>query len=131
VFRLRYPDGPHNAEALMVAPHSGRVYVVTKATPRGRIYRAPQHLSAHRTNTLHRVGRAPAVVTGGDFAPGGRRFVLRTYSSAYLHPRLGGHPRVVRLPSQHQGEAIGFTRSGTSFKVASEGVDQPIWLVAR
>lgn len=29
-FRFRYPDAPHNAEALMVHPVTGRIYVITK-----------------------------------------------------------------------------------------------------
>lgn len=131
VFTLRYPDGSHNAEALMVRPRSGRVYVVTKSTSGGAIYRAPKHLSARHVNTLRRVSGAPAVVTGGDFAPKGRRFVLRTYSRAYLYSRMGDTPRVISLPSEHQGEAIGFTRGGNAVKLASEGVDQPIWRVRR
>ena len=30
VFRLRYPDGKHDAEALLVHPQTGHLYVVTK-----------------------------------------------------------------------------------------------------
>jgi hypothetical protein len=131
VFNLRYPDGPHNAEALLVRPHSGRVYVVTKDRSGGTIYRAPKHLSAHHMNRLHAVASAPDTVTGGDFAPKGHRFVLRNYSTAYFYRKIGGRPDVVTLPREHQGEAIGFTRSGDSVKLASEGRDQPIWRVER
>ena len=130
-FRFRYANGPHNAEALMVRPHSGRLYVVTKSSAGGGIYRAPKHLSARHTNILHRVASAPVLVTGGDFAPNGRRFVLRTHNFAYFYKKIGGHARVVRLPDERQGEAIGFTRGSHAVKVASEGLDQPIWRVAR
>ena len=131
VFRLRYADGPHNAEAMLVRPHSGRVYVVTKDAAGGAIYRAPRQLSKHTTNVLRRVTTAPITVTGGDFAPGGHRLVLRSYARAFFYGRLGGHPHVVTLPAEQQGEAIAFTRDGRAVKVASEGVDQPIWRVAR
>ena len=105
--------------------------VVTKVAGGGRIYQAPRHLSARRINVLRPIAPAPALVTGGDFAPSGHRFVLRTYNRAYFYSRLKGRPQVVTLPSERQGEAIGFTRRGSAVKVASEGLDQPIWRVAR
>jgi hypothetical protein len=131
VFRFRYADGPHNAEALLVRPHSGRLYVVTKATEGAGVYRAPKNLSTSKVNVLSRIADVPLLVTGGDFAPNGRHLVLRTYHDAYLYSRFGGPARKVSLPDQQQGEAVGFTRSGDAMKVASEGVDQPIWRVAR
>lgn len=131
VFRFQYADGPHNAEALLVRPHSGRLYVVTKSTDGAGIYRAPRKLSGNQVNVLTRIASVPLLVTGGDFAPNGRHFVLRTYNDAYLYRKLGGRSTLVRLPEQQQGEAIGFTRGGDAMKVASEGVDQPIWRVAR
>lgn len=131
VFRFRYADGPHNAEALLVRPRSGRLYVVTKSAAGGKIYRAPKHLSGRRINVLHSIASAPVLVTGGDFAPSGRRFVLRTHNFAYFYRKMGGRATVVRLPDQRQGEAIGFSRGGNAVRVASEGRDQPIWRVAR
>jgi len=130
-FRLRYPDGAHNAEALLVRPGSGRVYVVTKDGAGGTIYRAPRKLSTGKVNVLHAVGSAPTTVTGGDFAPDGKQLVLRNYTKAYVYSRLGGSAKVYTLPSQHQGEAITYTRTGNAWKVVSEGVGQPIWLVRR
>jgi hypothetical protein len=131
VFTLRYADGPHNAEALLVRPRSGRVYVVSKSKDGGTIYRAPEKLSADRVNVLHPVASAPAVVTGGDFAPDGRHLVLRTYGRAFRYRTLGGKAKSITLPAEHQGEAIGYARGGRSLKVASEGLDQPIWRIAR
>jgi hypothetical protein len=131
VFRLRYPDGAHNAEALMVRPGTGRVFVVTKSSTGGTIYRAPRSLTTRHVNRLRAVASAPVLVTGGDFAPRGHRFVLRNYSRAYLYRRIGGRPRVIDLPSEQQGEAIGFTRRGNALKLGSEGLDQPVWLVHR
>lgn len=131
VFRFRYADGPHNAEALMVRPHSGRVYVVTKTPDGAGIYRAPKDLSGTAVNVLTRIAPVPFVVSGADFAPDGRHFILRTYNDAYLYGRFGGRPRTVPLPDEPQGEAIGFTRNGRAVKVTSEGIHQPIWRVAR
>lgn len=130
-FRFKYADGPHNAEALMVRPRSGRIFVVTKSTSGAGIYRAPKHLSSRKVNVLQRVASVPFLVTGGDFAPNGRHFVLRSYSDAYLYSKIRGKGHLVNLPSQRQGEAIGFTRGGGALRVASEGVDQPVWRIIR
>lgn len=130
-FRFRYANGPHNAEALLVMPRTGRLYVVTKASPHGGIFRAPKRLSTRRTNVLHRVARAPRLVTGGDVAPGGDRIVLRTHNNAYFYRRIGGRATKVLLPYERQGEAIGFTRRGNAVDITGEGLEQPIWQVAR
>ena len=60
---LQYPDGPHDAEALMVDPRSGELYIVVKHLAGGAagVYRAPARLAAGTTTVLERVGelRAP------------------------------------------------------------------------
>jgi hypothetical protein len=35
-YRLRYPDGPHNAEVLLVHPRTGDLYIVTAAGGKDR-----------------------------------------------------------------------------------------------
>src|SRR5215208_7158200 len=78
-YRLRYADGPHNAEALLVDPRSNRLYVATKEPDGGGLYLAPARLRTDQPNVLHRVARVPPLVTDGAFAPDGRSFVLRDY----------------------------------------------------
>ncbi len=39
--RLRYPDGAHDAEALLVDPRTGTLVIVTKDLSAGRAYSAP------------------------------------------------------------------------------------------
>lgn len=130
-YQLRYPDGPHNAEGLMVDPATAQVYVVTKARLGAMIYRAPLPLQRGVVNTLQPLLAAPAVVTGADFSPDGSSYVLRTYTQAFLYGHLGGGAVPIVLPRQRQGESIGFDRAGTALLVGSEGVDQPIWRIDR
>ena len=130
-FDLRYPDGPHDAEGLMVRPTTGRLFVVTKDPSGGAIYRAPAELSRTRVNVLVRVGWAPAVVTGAAFSPDGRRFVLVDYSDAWFFRHLGGRSPVRRdKPSLAQGESVDFTRSGQDVLVGSEGGRSPVYRVS-
>jgi hypothetical protein len=128
-YRLRYPDGPRNAEALLVDPRGNRLYVASKDETGGTLYRAPAELRADRENLLQRVGRVPALVTDGAFSPDGRLLVLRDYGAAHLYRASGGRLATVALPFQPQGESIAFSADGRSLLAGSEGAGSEIWRV--
>src|SRR3954447_18081002 len=44
-YRLRYEDGPHDAETLLVDPHTSQLFVITKGLTAGALYAAPNPLS--------------------------------------------------------------------------------------
>ncbi|MGN6610017.1 MAG: hypothetical protein ACTHMS_23785 [Jatrophihabitans sp.] len=122
VWRLRYPTGPVDAEALAVAP-GGAAYVVTKS-PIGRseVYAVPPRPDAGAVQVLRPVapfrpvgaGAVALSVTGASFSADGRVFALRTYADAYLwHVHDGDLAAALRtppvrvvLPGQLQGEGI-------------------------
>lgn len=128
-FRLVYPDGSHDAEALLVRPNTGRVFIVSKQSSGAAVYRAPKRLRADAVNRLTRVRSAPARVTAGDFAPDGERLVLRDQQRAYLYPRLFGQARVIDLPDMPQGESAAFGASGRAMYFGSERVDSTVWRI--
>ncbi|MGH3445800.1 MAG: hypothetical protein ACRDPB_10535, partial [Nocardioidaceae bacterium] len=80
-FALTYPDGAHNAEAILVQPHSGRLFVVTKSVFGGTVYAAPESLSTSRTNRLSAFARVSGLVTDAAFFPDGKHVLLRTYGT--------------------------------------------------
>jgi hypothetical protein len=129
-FRLRYADGPRNAEALLVDPRSNRLYVATKQEAGGGLYQAPARLRGDRVNLLRRVAAVPPVITDGAFAPDGRSLVLRDYQAAYVYA-AGGRRRVgeLLLPFQPQGESLAVAADGRSLLVGSEGPTSDIWRV--
>jgi hypothetical protein len=128
-FRFSYDDGPHDAEALLVDPRDGRIWVATKSFGVGGLYRAPKRLvpQSRGTNTLTRVADVPPLVTDGAFLPNGR-FVLRTYTSGYLYDRPGKLREQITLPIQEQGESIAL--DGDRLLVGSEGVHSQVLAVA-
>jgi hypothetical protein len=128
-YRLRYPDGPRNAEALLVDPRGNRLYVASKDEAGGALYRAPAELRADRVNLLQRVRRVPPQVTDGAFSPDGRLLVLRDYGAAHLYRASGGRLATVALPFQPQGESIAFSADGRSLLAGSEGAGSEIWRV--
>lgn len=144
-YRLRYPDGPRDAEAIMVDPVDGRLYVATKATiGGGSLYVAPVALVAGETHDLALVSRLPSWITDGSFTPDGARLVLlralpavrgEALIFAVARPGAGAPVELVetdaaRLPAQEQAESLTTTRDGSTVLVGSEGVDEPVWSVA-
>jgi hypothetical protein len=124
---LTYPDGPHNAEALLVDPRGGRVFVVTKSPFGGTVYAAPRKLSGDgRPQRLTEYARVRGLVTDGAFFPDGRRVLLRTYGTATAYTFPGFAPLgTVTLPAQPQGEGISVAQDGRVL-VSTEGVRSPV-----
>lgn len=145
LFRFSYPDGAHDAEALLL-DRAGRPFVVTK-DPLGSsgVYTSTGTPSATKATPLRKVaslrfsptgtpgGPVGAIgqlmVTGGAVSPDGTRVVLRTYTDAYLWraedgdvaKALAGTPTRVPLPPTAQGEAITFTPDGRGLLTSTEG----------
>jgi len=134
IHRLTYPDGPHDAEALLVDPSTGRLLVATKALGGAGLYRAPPQLVTEDagTNRLERVADVPPLVTDGAFLPDGR-FVLRSYTTAYVYDRPGHQVASAPLPRQPQGESVaaagGPSGSPGSLLVGSEGKESAVYRV--
>ena len=146
--RLQYPDGKHNAEALLVHPVSGNIYIVTKvpfANP--TVYEAAAPHSATTTTTLSRVGelKVPSlfggIITGGAISLNGRRVALCDYGQGYeivLPNAATGFNSIwkqpissVALGNRKQGEAITYRLDGRALLVTSEGLPTPLIQVVR
>ncbi len=129
-YRVRYEDGPRNAEALMVHPVTGRLYIASKRESGGALYQGPQTLSATAVNTFRKVSEVPWVTDGG-FSPDGTRLLLRGYFWATMYRwQDGGAPQSlgdVSLPFQQQGESAAFAADGRSVLFGSEGRNSPVW----
>lgn len=77
-YDFSYPDGPHDAKALLVSG-KGRIYIVTDGESPG-VYRANLDPSRSSVNRLERAADAPAGVTDAVFLSDGSTIVLRTAS---------------------------------------------------
>ncbi|MFC6882766.1 hypothetical protein [Actinomadura yumaensis] len=133
-FKIKYEDGPRNAETMMINPRTNRLYIASKLFS-GALYEAPKRLRAQGFNRMRKVGDAPAIATDGAFAPDGRSYVIRTYFGARVYSvnadgRPGKSLRSVSLPMQEQGESIAYTADGRSLLAGSEGSGQPVYKVA-
>lgn len=132
---LRYADGSHDAETLLVDPVDGSVAVVTKSfAGGGRLYTA-------QGGTLRPGPQVPvgpgSAITAGDVSADGRTIAIRTYDRALVWSRRRGEPLTKALARQPcvagasldregQGEALALARDGRSFLTVAEGRRPPL-----
>jgi hypothetical protein len=144
--RMTYPDGPHDAETLLVDPVDGTLYVITKnGMGPSWLYRYPPPLRPGEDVTLERLQQIPGTdvnqawqttPTGGDIAADGSRIVLRMYHQVWIWTRAPGQslaealaadPCPVSQREENQGESIALLPDGRSYLTISEGTRPPIW----
>ena len=130
-YTFTYPDGPHDAETLLVHPRTGRFFVVSKSAFGGTVYAAPPHPHpGERPNRLTVFARVTGLVTDGTFFPDGKRVLLRTYGTATVYTFPGFAPiGTVRLPQQRQGEGISVSRTGRVL-ISTEGAHSDVLQVS-
>jgi hypothetical protein len=146
--RLKYPDGKHDAEALLIHPTTGNIYIVNKvpiANP--TVYEATAPFTAGKLVTMKRLGEihVPSifggVVTGGSISPDGRRVALCDYFQGYEIVLPAGSKDFddiwkqkmigFDLGKRKQGESITYRLDGKAFLATSEGKQSPLIQVLR
>ncbi|HEU4837382.1 MAG TPA: hypothetical protein VFS90_23330 [Pyrinomonadaceae bacterium] len=146
--RLKYPDGKHDAEALLVHPRTGNIYIVVKvliANP--GVYEAVAPFTPGQSITMKRLGeaRVPSlfggVITGGSISPDGRRVALCDYFQGYEIVLPAGASNFddiwkqkmtgFDLGKRKQGESITYRLDGKALLATSEGKQSPLLQVLR
>ena len=127
-YDFRYPDGPHDAETLLI-DDCCRLFIVTKG-PEAAIYEAPANPERQGVNELEQVGLAPSNVTDGTFLPGGDRIALLTYSSVEVIDATSYEFMAsVPIPSQPRAESLTLNMDQSSLLVGSEGKKSKVYSV--
>jgi hypothetical protein len=153
VITLQYPGGADapshkDSETLMVDTNAD-IYLMTKRTGVGRLYKAAYPQSTTATITMTYEGNMPwGGSTGGDLSPDGSLVVIRRYTgsnpqaSVWYRPpgknlseAFSGTQYNVALRSEPQGEAICWCANGRHLYAVSEKAggpnDIPIWFYKR
>ncbi len=139
---LRYPDGSHDAEALLVDPLSGDLAVVTKRldgnagvyVARADSLRTGPPISLRRSARIELgFGRT---VTAGDVSSDGRTVALRSYDRLFVWRRSAGESlarTLGRRPcasptvlAEGQGEALALVQGGGAALTVTEGDRPPL-----
>jgi hypothetical protein len=140
---LKYPDGPKDAETLMIDPVENLIYIVSKRHDTVNVYTTP--LAYKQNDTLILTQRCKLYfagikpfkwITAGDISKDGRQVLLKSYEKVYYWKRNGNEhlwqtmlkqPKELDYQAEKQGEAIGFTPDGKGYYTTSEGVYSPIY----
>jgi hypothetical protein len=132
-FHATYPDGPHDAETLLVAPEG--LFIVTKGDtgPVG-LYRFPDDRQQGGTYQLSRIGELRNVteedwITDGTLSPDGRWVVLRTHFTLRFYPAAnflaGQWLEAARVDlkdlNETQGEGVAMESNGTIYLTGEGG----------
>lgn len=127
---LTYPDGPRDAETLMVDPWSGDLLVLSKRDTSNTLYRATAEQLEAGEVMLEKLMKLPVTLAvGGDISADGKQILIKNYWAVYYWQRKEGESMVevlkgnpVQLPykPEPQGEAIGFSASGDRYYTLSE-----------
>lgn len=121
----RYEDGARDAEALLVDPIDGRIYVVTKREPSVRLYRLVDldRYEAGDTALFEHVATLDSImlITAGDISADGGEILLKNYFEVYYWQRgesedladaLSRPPLMLLYTIEPQGEAIAWGPGG-------------------
>ncbi|MBX7054204.1 MAG: hypothetical protein K1X36_04540 [Pyrinomonadaceae bacterium] len=139
---FKFPDGPHNSEALLVHPVTGEIYVISKRIDGpASVYRLPSRFDTPSPVVAERLSeiKVPAVpngqITGGDISPDGTRVVLCDYAGAYEYRLPEGSanfddiwrqfPEPVDIGDRLVGEAVCYSADGGSIFATSENAGSP------
>lgn len=145
IHRLSYPDGPHDAEALLIGG-DGTPIIITKTGGPAVLYSPAAAMKQNNDvavplkkvgqvtlpktatdNPFGAVGRL--MVTGAASGPDGKRVVLRTYGDAFEYEVTDGDvvkalttgtPRITALATDPFGEAISYSPDGKTFLTVSD-----------
>ncbi|MEU9214243.1 WD40 repeat domain-containing protein [Streptomyces sp. NPDC048415] len=126
---VKYADGPRNAEALMVHPKTGRVYIVDKNEDGGHLYEGPAQLSASGTNVFKPVATVDLWTTDGAFSPDGEQLAVRGYFGGIAYRWNDGKIKKqerLNVPLQGQGESVTYTPDGSKLMYGSEGAGSAV-----
>ena len=152
--RYRYPDGPHDVEAMYVPPN-GNTYLITKRPlldGAGKlrpalVFLLPPEAWGRDTAVAQLVdslpivpGSAPLrVITDAGLSPDARSLAVRTYAQVYtfaVDPETGrvrgavppGICNIVLL-NRWPGEGVTWAGQGSRLLLTSEGLDSPLQLI--
>lgn len=142
VLVFRWPEGPRNAEAMVVDPKTATVFVWTKEIRSLGIVHRLDDLEPGKTGRAvpvkHIHAPGAGLPTGADVHPNGERILIRTYGQAWELRREGAsgledvlEATPVRVPAKMQGqsEAIAYTRDGRGYLLGSEGARSALYAV--
>ncbi|WP_209330416.1 hypothetical protein [Lunatimonas salinarum] len=132
VFHLTYPDGPRDAETLMIDPENGDIFILSKRDSSNTLYTLPANklTATGQKHELEKVQKLPITMSvAGDISKDGSHIAIKNYWVIYYWPRLENEhiaqtlakdPVLIPYKPEPQGEAIAFLPDGSGYFTLSE-----------
>lgn len=141
---FKYDDGRHNAEALVVHPQTGDIYIVTKTSAAAaKVYEAKAPFDSSTVISLNFVSEVsvPGKITGADISRDGLRVALCDYLRGYeislpatsidFNGIWKQPAEMISLGARQQGEAVCYRLDGNAILATSEMTPTPLIEVLR
>lgn len=127
---LTYPDGPRDAETLMVDPLTRDIFIISKREPEVSLYQIRYPYSQSDTIVPEKVCTLPLTqIVAGDISFDGSEIIIKNYDFVYYYARLPHEtvadalkksPQTLSYIREPQGEAICFSHDKMFFYTLSE-----------
>jgi hypothetical protein len=129
-YEFTYPDGPRDAETLMIDPWSKDLYIVSKRDYRSVVYRAKYPFKKEERTELERLAQLPFNwAVAGDILADGTKIAIKDKHTVYFWERNQGEsvvealqrtPKKLPYVLEPQGESFGWSESGDQYFTLSE-----------
>ena len=125
----QYPDGAHDAEALLVDPATKDIFIITKRDKPSLIYKIAFPYSSTELNTAVRIGQLTYNgVVSAALSPDAKQIIVKTYntlryydvSNRTIEAALQTTPVALPYTKEPQGEAVTFAVDNSGFFTLSE-----------
>lgn len=137
VLTLKYPNGPRDAETILIDPISKQIYIVSKREKAVSLYKAGKLFFRNGDKvTLEKLIKLPYYwVTSGNISKDGHHIVIKTINNIYYWHRNTGESvedamskPATELPyePEPQGEGITITPDNDGYVTISEGEKVPL-----
>jgi hypothetical protein len=129
--KFMYPDGSHDAEALLLDDATKDIFIITKRDAVSKVYKIPYPQDTQNMNQAVAVGDlAFSGVVSASQSAAGTEVIVKTYTNLFYYLRPAGEGLAVTLiktPSdtlayelEPQGEAVALANDNSGFFTYSE-----------
>jgi hypothetical protein len=129
--RFKYPDGAHDAEALLVDPSSKDIFIITKRDNPSKVYKLVYPYSQAMNVAITAGTLNYSSVTAAALSPDGKEVIIKTYTDLYYYTKNSNEAinetlqkAYLKIPYtlEPQGEAISFASDNSGFYTLSEQI---------
>lgn len=126
----KYPDGPRDAETLLLNKRTKELIVITKREAQVHVYTLPYPQATDGTSEAEFKGKLPfKSIVGGEISPDGNEILIKDYGAIYhwtvededpvktLFKQVPSKPAYI---PEAQGEAVGWNAAGDGYFTITE-----------